>query len=271
VFGSGGGSFGWSLAEWDVWNFYTHARDDGRHYAEAGAYRTYLGHDRVYTYYPHVEQRPLQTRQPEATGASVQRFVRNTASTDNRLTVTYRGPACTQQVVVIVKEAVANIFHEHYMSLNRSGDGAVEIAHWDRAEYAHMIVSMPPGCGAGSHDYEFDAVTDVTVSVEDGLSPHAPLYVRTIRLDQNSPNPFGPETRISYRLEGSAPVRLSIHDAAGRQVRGLVNTTQDAGEYSIRWDGRDDGGVELPAGAYFYRLRAGEAEQVRKMVLIGER
>jgi hypothetical protein len=128
---------------------------------------------------------------------------------------------------------------------------------------------MPGTCAAGSYDYEFDAVTDVTVGVPGAGDPRAPLYVRTIRLDQNSPNPFGPETSIGYRLEAAAPVRLSIFDAAGREVRTLIQATQAPGGYSIRWDGRDDLGGELSAGAYFYRLRAGDAEEVRKMVLLG--
>jgi hypothetical protein len=100
-----------------------------------------------------------------------------------------------------------------------------------------------------------------------GVPSNPALYTRTIDLDQNFPNPFGPETRIRYRTGDSGPVDLAVFDAGGRQVRMLLHSSQAAGEYSVRWDGRDDGGRPSPPGVYFYRLHAGGSEQVRKMIL----
>jgi len=51
-------------------------------------------------------------------------------------------------------------------------------------------------------------------------------------------------------------------------VRTLVSARQPAGRYQVQWDGRDEAGQTVPAGIYFYRLKAGQFEQVRKMVLV---
>jgi len=59
-----------------------------------------------------------------------------------------------------------------------------------------------------------------------------------------------------------------IYNSLGQKVRTLVNWRQTAGRYTVQWDGRDESGLNVPAGIYFYRLRAGQFEQVRKMVLM---
>ena len=87
-------------------------------------------------------------------------------------------------------------------------------------------------------------------------------------LEPNSPNPFGPTTRLSYELRSEGPVRLTIYDAGGRAVRSLLNDRQAAGAYSVRWDGRDDAGRSLSPGVYFARIEVQGAVAERKMLMI---
>jgi len=252
-----------ALKQWITWNFYTYGRDDHNHYVEASNYHVYMAFDRVFTTYPQYDQHPSAARLPEATAGSVIRFQRDVGSPDNLLSVTFDGPDCVSQVVVICKLASSTTFQEHYMSLDASGNGTVDIPDWDTMEFAHMLTSMPRECGNGTFDYVFSVET--TQSVDAPENPA--LYVRTVDLRQNWPNPFGPETSIGYRLSQPVPVELGIYDASGRQVRSLIHAQQAAGEYSVRWDGRNDAGDLLPSGVYFYRLNAGGENQVRKMVL----
>jgi len=84
----------------------------------------------------------------------------------------------------------------------------------------------------------------------------------------NYPNPFNPATTISYQLPTTAQVSLSIYNTTGQRVRDLVRQVQAAGSYSVPWDGRDDAGSTVSAGAYFYRLEAGGFRQTRRMVLL---
>ncbi len=87
-------------------------------------------------------------------------------------------------------------------------------------------------------------------------------------LQQNYPNPFNPSTTIIYRLPEAARVRLTIHDLTGRQVRELVNQNQNAGSYSVQWDGRNQAGQTVATGVYIYEIQAGQFSQTRKMLFI---
>jgi N-acetylmuramoyl-L-alanine amidase len=91
----------------------------------------------------------------------------------------------------------------------------------------------------------------------------------TYRLYQNYPNPFNPTTTISYQVaEHSVPVKLTIFDALGQEVRALVHQQQSAGNYAVIWDGRDNSGRAVASGTYLYKLTAGDFTQTRQMVLI---
>ncbi len=90
-------------------------------------------------------------------------------------------------------------------------------------------------------------------------------------LEQNRPNPFLPSTEISFVISDGAstsvPVRLVVYDVAGREVRTLVDELASPGRHTLSWDARNDAGHRVEEGVYFYRLRAGDTDLVRKMVM----
>lgn len=88
-------------------------------------------------------------------------------------------------------------------------------------------------------------------------------------LAQNFPNPFNPETIINYSVPELSKVKLTIYDALGKEVNTLLNTSQNAGQYKINWDGKDFLGIDVPSGVYFYNLNAGNSfNQTKKMFLV---
>jgi len=87
-------------------------------------------------------------------------------------------------------------------------------------------------------------------------------------LGQNFPNPFNPETTIKYSLADDAQVQLRIYNLLGQVVRTLVQERQVAGRYAMRWDGRDDRGLTVSSGVYFYQITAGKFKDVRKLMLL---
>ncbi|MGH2570667.1 MAG: S8 family serine peptidase, partial [bacterium] len=87
-------------------------------------------------------------------------------------------------------------------------------------------------------------------------------------LTQNEPNPFAAATDIRYSLPERNDVDLAVFDIAGRRVRTLAAGRLDAGSYRVRWDARDEKGVRVAPGIYFYRLEGGGIEETRKMVVI---
>jgi len=80
---------------------------------------------------------------------------------------------------------------------------------------------------------------------------------------QNTPNPLHHSTVIAYSLPTVTQVTLAIYDITGRLVETLVNETQQPGIHQVRWNKADN-----PSGVYFYRLKAGEFVETRRMVLI---
>jgi len=87
-------------------------------------------------------------------------------------------------------------------------------------------------------------------------------------LHQNYPNPFNPITTLRYDLPEQATVNIIIYDMLGRQVRTLLNQTQDAGFKLVIWNATNDHGKPVSAGVYLYKIQAGEFVQTRKMVLL---
>ena len=79
----------------------------------------------------------------------------------------------------------------------------------------------------------------------------------------NFPNPFNAITTIRFALPEPQFVNLTIYDLLGRKIRTLVDEHKQAGNHSITFDARN-----LSTGVYFYRLRAGNAVETKRMVLL---
>ncbi|MDZ7292329.1 MAG: Ig-like domain-containing protein [candidate division KSB1 bacterium] len=91
---------------------------------------------------------------------------------------------------------------------------------------------------------------------------------KSFMLAQNFPNPFNPETEISYAVPQRAHVKIAIFDQLGRLVRVLVDDVLAAGEYRVRWDGRDGNAVAVTSGIYFMKMTSESFSAVRKLVLM---
>ena len=100
------------------------------------------------------------------------------------------------------------------------------------------------------------------------LSINGELLPEVFSLHQNYPNPFNPVTKLRYDLPENGLVTIIIYDMLGRQVKTLINQTQDAGYRSVIWDATNDYGKPVSAGIYLYQIQAGEYMQTKKMVLL---
>ena len=115
----------------------------------------------------------------------------------------------------------------------------------------------------GSNPIEvlFDAANfyGLATVVESGRE-NAPV---SFQLLQNYPNPFNPTTTIAFDGPQVAKVELKVYDTLGREVATLVDDHYAPGHYTTTFDAR-----RFASGLYFYRLRMGELEQTRKMLLV---
>ncbi|MCB5230341.1 MAG: T9SS type A sorting domain-containing protein, partial [Candidatus Cloacimonas sp.] len=80
---------------------------------------------------------------------------------------------------------------------------------------------------------------------------------------KNYPNPFNPETTISFNLPMASEVELSIYNIKGQLVERVINRPMEAGQHKIVWNGND-----VSSGLYFYKLTTPEGSLINKMMLL---
>ena len=101
---------------------------------------------------------------------------------------------------------------------------------------------------------------NVVTGIEDSKEKVIP---EQFSLSQNYPNPFNPSTTISFSIPTSEYVLLKVFDVLGKEVATLVNDEKSAGKYEIKFDA-----TGLSSGVYFYQLRTGSYDFIRKMLLL---
>ena len=86
----------------------------------------------------------------------------------------------------------------------------------------------------------------------------------------NYPNPFNPTTTISFSIPKESKIEIAIYNLKGQKVKQLVSDIRQLpeGEHSVVWDGRDEDNLPVGSGIYFYKLKAGDFQKVRKMILM---
>jgi len=121
---------------------------------------------------------------------------------------------------------------------------------------------LPPG-GFIPIVYANPGDTGVVINITDGVVDRLPGIPKQFGLGQNYPNPFNPSTQITYDLPKAEYVHLTVFSLLGQEVSRLVDRQQDPGNYRVTFNP-----LNLPAGVYFYELKAGSYTSVRKMLLI---
>ena len=89
----------------------------------------------------------------------------------------------------------------------------------------------------------------------------------------NYPNPFNPSTTISFQFSNeqnqqNEQTKLEIYNVKGQKVKTLMNERLEAGKHTVVWNGRDSNDKQVSSGIYFYKLKAGDFQKVRKMLLM---
>jgi hypothetical protein len=106
-------------------------------------------------------------------------------------------------------------------------------------------------------------IGDTTAVVTGVASRDYASVINSYNLSQNYPNPFNPTTTINYSLQKSQHVEIVVFNRLGQKVKTLVNSRKPSGSYRVSFNA--DG---LSSGVYFYRFKAGDFEQTRKMILM---
>jgi hypothetical protein len=142
-------------------------------------------------------------------------------------------------------------------------------------------LSLPVGVysvSCSAPGYQTNTVNNVTIIANQSITQNFNMLISANEdelipvtatvLNGNYPNPFNPETTISYAIKETGEVSLEVYNLKGQKVRSLVNGRQNTGHYRIVFNGKDDLGQALSSGIYFYRFTAGSYTSTRKMILM---
>ncbi len=191
--------------------------------------------------------------------------VTNTIKTDslypNRRWVIVRPPPTGKpQRMAFDSLAVKRVY-----AMTSDGDTNLRV----RLSFRYEQSEVPPGVPEDSLVlYTLDA-TGVGV---DGGQQQLP---NEFALYQNYPNPFNPTTTFRYELPVEAHMTLKIYNILGQEIKMLVQQIQTAGHKSIDWNSRNNMGIPVGSGVYFYRMEADgignyprSFTQVKKLLLL---
>jgi hypothetical protein len=135
----------------------------------------------------------------------------------------------------------------------------------------YTVTASAPGYGSLSYD-DITVAPNQNTTLNFTLNPasndNEVIPVTVTALKANYPNPFNPETTISYDIKDAGKVRLDVYNLKGQLVRTLVDQAQASGRYRIVFDAHDNNGNPLSSGIYLYRLRAANHQSTRKMMLM---
>jgi|GEM_PF-1475903 len=92
-----------------------------------------------------------------------------------------------------------------------------------------------------------------------------PILPKTTELLNAYPNPFNPETVISWQLATSGQVTVKVYDVLGNEVATLVNEYQEAGTHRAILSMKNG---NLASGIYIYRMQFGSYSSAKKLLLL---
>ena len=124
---------------------------------------------------------------------------------------------------------------------------------------------------SGENDYNDHAdwanakLTNSTTAL---FSEASSTKTRDFRILNNYPNPFNPNTKITYKIYQEGYYRMEVYDLSGQNIATLLNGYKTPGQYSAVWNAQNSGGMRLASGIYFCKLQSKNKIDVLKMMLV---
>ena len=87
-------------------------------------------------------------------------------------------------------------------------------------------------------------------------------------LSQNYPNPFNQATMIRYSIPEQGNVLIEVYNIHGTRVAELKNDLENAGNYSVNWNGKNSMNQSVSSGIYLCRIQAGKYQKTIRMLLL---
>lgn len=149
--------------------------------------------------------------------------------------------------------------------------GCGSLHEWRQLEYyfdTEDYVAFNVWMGCWTNNSAVYRVDDIEITDVTGIEEKQSEIPAEFALNQNYPNPFSRNTRITFSVPRNDVVKLSLFDLTGRRVRTLANHRFSPGIHSVKWDGKDDRGMIVSSGVYLYRLEVGQYSETKKLTFI---
>lgn len=157
---------------------------------------------------------------------------------------------------------LANYRLNKYYIEYKSAAGGLQSSASNESRGLRSTASNPKGFSYEVKSLYAYKIPSEPVFTDDPLQPPATLSCC------NYPNPFNPETTISFEIPKTDNVSLQIYNLKGQLIRTLVNDYLPAGKQSIVWNGTDNNNQPVASGVYLYKIKTGKCTKSAKMLLL---
>ena len=111
---------------------------------------------------------------------------------------------------------------------------------------------------------------EITFEITNGVvsNDESNIVPMITRLNKNYPNPFNPQTTISFDLNKNQHVKLEIYNIKGQKVKSLCNDNLKEGNHKYIWNGTDQNNKPVASGVYFAKMTSPSLSKTQKMILM---
>ena len=266
-----GSSLDEAFQEFTIWNYFTNTRADTQtFYSEGHLFpnKVFIHDGQNHTNYPVDVNSALDP--PENLGSNYVAF-RIPYGATGGLNVDFYGDSLASWEVSLIGYKSSNPWFS-WIDLDTLQNGTKDIYDWNFYDKIIMITAVTDLFNDETFNYAYTAEIDSALDVEEENKKN---IVPLLKLLQNYPNPFNLTTTIPFAVYGELktenrplPTTLKIYNVLGQEIKILMNEEKLPGTYEVSWDGKDNNGIEVASGIYFYKLQAGSHTEVKKMLLV---
>ncbi|MBD3374124.1 T9SS type A sorting domain-containing protein [candidate division KSB1 bacterium] len=158
---------------------------------------------------------------------------------------------------------------ESVIKLRRKSDGTSPewrgLGRWVKAKYVMLRLHSPDYFRGGYRQIvEFEVQSDDKSGAKPAsMTEHIGVMPLETELYPNYPNPFNPETTLSFTLAEGSEVHIRVLDVLGREVATPFRGFKAAGEHRLVWNARD-----LPSGVYWCHMQTKDYQATQKLLLV---
>jgi len=122
---------------------------------------------------------------------------------------------------------------------------------------------------SGNYTFELSEIDQITFEPVGANEDFIEFLEKVpIKFLKNFPNPFNPETTISFELNQKGETLVDIFNVKGQKVKTLLNEELDVGVHNLFWKGLDEQNKRVSSGVYFYKVNVNNEEKINKMIML---